>query len=164
MRAALAPALLLAGCGTASGSDPGERLIVLQADRMEVVDGKGRYTGEIEGRQATIDYTVPLDRIDPARGHGSERIGATGDDVVVLIDRYATKVSGPDDRCATDGREAWVRVFALTSRKEIAAIPLESCRDRIAAKDVTWIEPNRFRIETGTPRVYAIAGESLTSS
>ena len=99
-------ALLLAACGAAPAPVPQETVTILQLDQLEVVNGKGRYTGEIGERRATIGFAVPVDRIDPARGHGSDRVGATEDGVVVLVDRYATRVSGPDDRCAADGREA----------------------------------------------------------
>ena len=107
---------------------------------------------------------MPLDRVDPARGHGSDRVGATDHGVVVLIDRYATRLSGAHDRCSAEGREAWVRVFALASAKALAAIPLESCRDGFTSADVTWEAPNRFSIDTRPARVYTIEGETLQVS
>jgi hypothetical protein len=163
----LAGAAMLAGCSAApspSAAPTPETLTVLQLDRMTVDNGRGQYVGEQDGRKARIAYDVPIDRIDPVRGHGSDRIGATRDGVVVLVDRYATKASGPDDRCAADGREAWIRAFSLATAREIAAIPLESCRNRVPAADVNWVEPNQFRIETRPARVYTINGESLTAS
>ena len=168
MRRAFAAALLLPAAWSVApppAENAAEPLTVLQLHRLAVVDGRGTYTGQLDGRSATIAYDVPLDRVDPARGHGSELVGSTDGGVVVMVDRYSTRLTGDADPCA-EGSEAWVRVFALASARQLASFPVESCRDGVVAgKSVAeWLEGDRFRLHTAPSRVYAIKGESLVAS
>jgi hypothetical protein len=154
-------ALMLACCGQpAAQTEPPLPTTFLATDRLDVADGKGLYVGRRDGSEVRVAFALPLDRVDPARRHDSERVGMSADgQTVVLIDRYATRAAGDNDSCAA-GREAWLRVFSLAQATELLAVPVESCRDKIAAKEpaATWLGNDRFRIETAGSPVYELAG------
>jgi len=76
----------------------------------------------------------------------------------VVVDRYASRAAA-DGRCA-DGRESFLRVFALPTRRELLARPVESCLDGMTAADpaARWLGDGRFRVEGASPATFAIMG------
>jgi hypothetical protein len=152
-------ALLMTACEVpAEPQDAATPLLFRSVDMLDVADGRGVYVADRDGRKTRISFALPLDEVDPFRLHDSERLGETDEGVVVMLDRYASRAA-PDGGCA-DGRETWVRVFSLPAARELLAVPAASCRRKIKGgdPDATWLAGGVFRIETPTPRTYAIEG------
>lgn len=150
--------------GACSGTAPAPRdnnadeLAFIDADAIDVRGQQGVYTANRDGAITTIAFPVPLDRVDPARLHFIEKVDETESGVVLVLDRYASKM-GAERSCA-DGFEIYARVFSLPAKKQLLAEPVESCLGGIEAADppVTWLGGDNFRIEGSNPRTYAIDG------
>ena len=135
----------------------------IHLDEIGMAGGRGIFIARRDTGETRIAFDINRDRVAPERRHDMERVGETGDGVVVVIDRYATRAADP--RCA-DGRESFVRVFSLPLRRQLMQEPLESCRDHLVVEEpaVTWLEGTGFRIEGKAPRTYGIQGNDTVIS
>lgn len=152
-------ALCLSACGQApADSRDAQNVSFLELDQLDLSNGGGVYKATREDATVEIPFDVDLASIDPVRRHDSERVGQTTSGVVVLLDRYASKAA-PNGRCAS-GIESFVRAFSLQQRKELLAIPAESClRGRTGPDTETvWLSPDGFRV--GNQR-YSIEGQKI---
>lgn len=126
---------------------------------MDIRDGMGRYVSTRDDVKTEIAFKVDLATIDPVKRHDSERVGKTDDGVIVLLDRYASKAR-PDGRCAR-GIESFVRAFSLLEKRELIAVPAESCLNGQTGKaaEVTWLAPDSFRAGT---KVYTVRATDVS--
>jgi hypothetical protein len=152
-------ALCLGGCSPAADA-PQDSVTVsdMELDQMDIRDGIGRYVSTRGTVKTEIAFDVDLATLDPVQRHDSERIGQTDDGVIVLLDRYASRAQ-PGGRCAR-GIESFVRAFSLREKKQLLAVPAESCltgKTGNAAK-VTWVAPNSFRMGT---RIFTVRGDAV---
>lgn len=129
------------------------------SDRIDVASGRGVYTANRGGALTKIAFAIDQKRVDPARGHMFAPVGETADGIVVLVDDYATRADA--GRCI-DGTETFVRVFSLSSARELLAVPAGSCLDGVPRppREATWLPPDRFRVETNPARIYDLSGGS----
>jgi hypothetical protein len=153
----------VAACDTAPAGVEGEddKLKFLVMDAIEPKGAMGIYTAKRDDRETKIEFALPVDKIDPLRLHFIEQVDETASGVVVVIDRYATRITS-DKRCEK-GVEAFLRVFSLAAKKQLMAEPIESCLNGLTASDppVTWLGGDNFRIEGRDPKIYAI--ENVTT-
>ena len=159
--------LLLGGCGERSDevtrldggvSEPG-RVLFMKDSRIGIEGGQGVFTDTRDGRTTSVRFDLPMDVVDPDPIHLSIPLGETEAGIVVMIDDYGTRQRSDRPDCA--GRsESVVRVFSLPLARELAAIPAESCLKKIKGGEplATWLDADRFRIETSPKRVFALTG------
>ena len=154
----LALILALGGCDRAPADAQSPTFV--EFDQLDLADGQGVYTATRGTDRIVIPFAIDATAIDPARRHDSERIGASADGVVVMLDRYASKPRG-DGRCV-DGVESTVRAFSLRLKQQVFAAPAESCLNHLPALQppATWIAPDRFRVRDAE---YHIEGQRVMS-
>lgn len=156
----LAAMLVISCSAPASAESQQAETGFIDADMLTVKDGNGLYAANRDGKITEIPFALDLQKVDPERGHDSERIGQTGG-TVVMFDRYATRAaSGEACFDPLKGREAFVRVFSLELGREIFSRAVAGCRDGVAPADpqVTWVGADGFRIEGAQPQTYRITG------
>ncbi len=143
-------AATLATVGSATPAD-------LAVDVIDTADGKGRYTAKREGRTTHVTFPLAIAQVAPATFHTGQRLGETAAGVVVMVDEYASRATG--GRC-TDGTEAFIRVFSLPMRRELMAMPVESCISGIKGAEprAEWLDDGRFRINGSRSATYRIEG------
>lgn len=128
-------------------------------DQIGVENGRGLYTATRGDQVVRITFDLPLDRVDPLYLHLGDKLGETDEGLVVMLDEYGTRQQPSRPDCVKGG-EGFVRIFSLPLRRELRAIPVESCLDRLAAPTprATWLGAGQFRVETPPKRVYALSG------
>lgn len=149
-------ALCVGGCSPAADATQNAVTVSgMELDQMDIRNGIGRYVSTRENTKTEIAFQVDLARIDPIKRHDSERVGQTADGVIVLLDRYASKMQS-DGRCAR-GIESFVRAFSLQKKKELIAVPAESCLTGKTgdAANVTWFAPDSLQVGARTFTVRA---------
>jgi hypothetical protein len=149
--------VLTSACSQASPAED-QQLDFIQMDMLTLKNGHGLYAANRGGTITEIPFPLELGKVDPSRGHDSEKIGQT-DAAVVMFDRYATRAQ-PGEACfdPQKGREAFVRVFSLEQRRQTFSRAVASCREGLAAADppVTWLGAASFRIEGIRPQSFRI--------
>lgn len=149
---------LLYGCGDVSVAEERNTapvVEILQLDAISVEGTHATYTNNDGGRTVRIGFDVPGERVDPTYYHAAERIGALGD-VIAVLDTYGSGAAG-GERCAENGREAWVRTFSTARRRQLGAELVQSCIERVEAGDppVRW-SGDGFRTTGPSPRTFQI--------
>lgn len=129
-------------------------------DGIAIAGSTGVYIARRGGAETRIEFAVPADRINTAFYHLAEKLGETGE-VVAMLDTYGSGAS-EGDRCAT-GRESWLRVFSLTEKRQLGAMLVASCLDRVEAGDwpVVWTG-NGFRTTGPTSRAFDVDTRGIT--